>query len=312
MRPAPLLAAVLAAVLSASIWVPVVAAEPPATPAETPSGDASATALKILSAPIQPPPVLPVAAAIDAGVDKPAVTAIAPAAPRAASPVVRKPAAPKLTVRIDLSAQRLSLAYDGASHETWAISSGRDGFETPRGVFRPKWSSKMWYSRKYDNAPMPHAVFFNGGVAVHGTQSLGMLGRPASHGCIRLAPANAARFYALVHTYGYAATRIEVIGTTPATRMAARPSAGRRVAAPVRQRPVGQRPVGRGAQPSPQQAWGQPLGKPSWSWNAAQPQRPVARSAHRGRAGVVHLPPNSPYRGRSSFVHNGVTYVRVQ
>ncbi len=307
MRPAPLLAAALAAVLSASIWVPFAAAEPTAAPAPPPSGDASAMALKALSAPIVGPPAAPVAAAANAVDEKPAAAAMPSAMPVVAAPAVRKPTAPKLSVRIDLASQRLSLAYDGAPRETWAISSGRDGFETPRGVFRPKWSSKMWFSRKYDNAPMPHAVFFNGGVAVHATQSLGMLGRPASHGCIRLAPANAARFYALVHKYGYAATRIEVLGATPATRMAARPSAGRRVAAPVRQRPSG-----RASPTSPQHAWGQPFGKSSWAWNVPQPQRPVALPAQRGRAGVVHLPPNSPYRGRSSFVHNGVTYVRVQ
>lgn len=310
MRPAPLLAAVVAAVLSASIWVPLVAAESPPTPATPPSGDVSATAVTILSAPI----ATPAAVAAEAGPatpdskaaglsSSPAVATVTPA-----TPVVRKPVAPRLSVRIDLSSQRLSLAYDGGPRESWAISSGREGFGTPRGVYRPQWSSKMWFSRTYDNAPMPHAVFFNGGIAVHATQSLGMLGRPASHGCIRLAPANAARFYALVHKFGYAATRIEVFGTPPPSPIASRSTAGRRVAAPSA-RP---RAPGWGAPMPPQQTWGQPFAKPSWAWNTGRPQRPSGLAGNRGRAGVVHLPANSPYRGRSSFVHNGITYVRVQ
>jgi lipoprotein-anchoring transpeptidase ErfK/SrfK len=56
----------------------------------------------------------------------------------------------------------------------------------------------MHYSRKYDNAPMPHSIFFKGGYAIHGTNHVGMLGRPASHGCVRLSPANASILYAIV------------------------------------------------------------------------------------------------------------------
>jgi len=96
---------------------------------------------------------------------------------------------------------------------SWPISSGRAEFRTPNGGFRPSWMAKMWYSRKYDDAPMPHSVFFNGGIAMHATQAIGMLGRPASHGCIRQAPANAARSYALVQKHGLAHTRVTVRGT---------------------------------------------------------------------------------------------------
>lgn len=71
----------------------------------------------------------------------------------------------------------------------------------------------MWYSRKYDMAPMPHAVFIHGGVAVHGTQHVSALGRPASHGCIRLAPGNARTFYNLVHQHGLKRVRVAVHGT---------------------------------------------------------------------------------------------------
>ncbi len=68
----------------------------------------------------------------------------------------------------------------------------------------------MWYSRKYDNSPMPYSVFYYGGYAIHGTNYVKRLGRPASHGCIRLQTANAATFYSLVQRHGRADTRIVV------------------------------------------------------------------------------------------------------
>jgi lipoprotein-anchoring transpeptidase ErfK/SrfK len=216
---------------------------------------------------------------------------VAAVAPPQLSSAPKKPRAPTLEVTIDLGRQRMAISYGGRQQSSWAISSGRAGYPTPRGVFRPKWSSKMWYSRKYDNAPMPHAVFFNGGIAVHGTQSLGLLGQPASHGCVRLAPGNAARFYQLVHKHGYANTRIKVIGVPPPSRVARRNPAVS---------PHGQRLVRMRANPQLQQG--------GWSAPAAM-ARPGPR---RGANGLVYLPPGSPLRGRASFIHNGVVYVRVR
>jgi hypothetical protein len=191
----------------------------------------------------------------------------------------------------------MTLTYDGERRESWPISSGREGFATPRGTFRPKWASRMWYSRKYDNAPMPHAVFFNGGVAVHATQSIGMLGRPASHGCVRLAPGNAARFYALVHKHGFARTRIDVFGTPPASRVARNTSQPRTGNLP-------RRPA-----PTALMTWNQPPYR-----SAAMRQAPPVRreALRRSPNGVVYLPPGSPHRGASSFVMNGVRYVRIR
>jgi lipoprotein-anchoring transpeptidase ErfK/SrfK len=125
-----------------------------------------------------------------------------------------KPAAPEitLTATINLTTQRMTVAYGGKTQQTWAISSGTREHASPVGSFKPQWQAKMWYSRKYDMAPMPHAVFFSGGVAVHATQATGRLGSPASHGCIRLSPANAAQFYALVSRHGNSHTRIIVNG----------------------------------------------------------------------------------------------------
>ncbi len=100
-------------------------------------------------------------------------------------------------VRVDIAAQRIQVTTTDGESYNWAISSGRKGYRTPNGVYRPTRLEKNWYSRKYGGA-MPHAVFFRGGYAIHGTTAVGALGRPASHGCIRLHPANAAKLFALV------------------------------------------------------------------------------------------------------------------
>lgn len=120
---------------------------------------------------------------------------------------------PTLTASVDLSSQTITVMENGVSKYTWAISSGTQSHPTPRGSFRPEWTAKMWYSRKYDNAPMPNAVFVHNGVAIHATYATGMLGRPASHGCIRLSPTNAKTFYNLVQRHGVKNTRVSIYGT---------------------------------------------------------------------------------------------------
>jgi lipoprotein-anchoring transpeptidase ErfK/SrfK len=93
---------------------------------------------------------------------------------------------------------------------TWKVSTGKAGFETPTGSFRPTWLSADHKSATYDDAPMPYAVFFTGGYAVHATEFVGRLGEAASHGCIRLAPENAAVFFKLVEAFGRQNTTIVV------------------------------------------------------------------------------------------------------
>ena len=133
-----------------------------------------------------------------------------------------KPSRPTLVARIDLTRQRMQVSANGQSVGNWKISSGRAGYETPRGYFRPKWISRMHYSRKYYNSPMPYSVFFNGGIATHGTTAVSRLGRPASHGCIRLRTPNARKFYNLVRKHGKARTRIIVTGYAKQSRFAKR------------------------------------------------------------------------------------------
>jgi len=110
--------------------------------------------------------------------------------------------------KISLSSQRMSVSVNGVPKYTWAVSTGRAGYRTPTGSYRPQRLERSWYSRKYDNAPMPHSVFFYGGYAIHGTNSVKSLGSPASHGCVRLAPGNAATLYSLVSKYGMGNTRV--------------------------------------------------------------------------------------------------------
>jgi lipoprotein-anchoring transpeptidase ErfK/SrfK len=124
-----------------------------------------------------------------------------------------KPVPTTMTVQIDLARQTMTVSEHGDVKYTWPISSGTSEHPTPRGTFRPQWTAKMWYSKKYDNAPMPNAVFISGGVAIHATPYTRYLGSPASHGCIRLAPGNAATFYRLVHQHGLKATKVSVYGT---------------------------------------------------------------------------------------------------
>lgn len=152
-----------------------------------------------------PPTVSESSAKPAAGENKPANSA--EAKPVAAPPVQT------LTAKIDLGAQTMVVSENGAIKHTWPVSSGVEDYPTPRGTFHPQWLAKLWFSKKYDNAPMPNAVFINGGVAIHATYQTSALGRPASHGCIRLSPSNAKTFYALVQKHGKAATTVSIFGT---------------------------------------------------------------------------------------------------
>lgn len=123
------------------------------------------------------------------------------------------PPAITLTAAVDLARQTIVVAENGEAKYTWPISSGTEDHPTPRGTFHPQWIAKIWYSRQYDNAPMPNAVFINGGVAIHATPYTRYLGQPASHGCIRLSPTNAKTFYSLVQKHGLKNTKVSVFGT---------------------------------------------------------------------------------------------------
>lgn len=106
---------------------------------------------------------------------------------------------------------------------SWPVSTARWGYRTPVGSYRPERLERQWYSRKYDWSPMPHAIFFHGGYAIHGSYEVSRLGSPASHGCIRLAPANAATLFSLVKA-NTNDTRIVITGGDGPTAMVSRRS----------------------------------------------------------------------------------------
>jgi lipoprotein-anchoring transpeptidase ErfK/SrfK len=97
-----------------------------------------------------------------------------------------------ILAKVDISEQRMDVFIDGWPRYSWPVSTARSGYYTPTGSFTAQRLAAMWYSRKYDNSPMPHSIFFKGGYAIHGTEYIKRLGTPASHGCVRLHPDNAA------------------------------------------------------------------------------------------------------------------------
>ena len=115
-----------------------------------------------------------------------------------------------VTARISLSSQTMTVTHNGFVKYRWKVSTARKGYVTPTGSYRAYWASRHHRSRKYDNAPMPWAIFFNGGYAVHATYDVKRLGRPASHGCVRLHPKDAAVFFSLAQKYGLRNTKVVI------------------------------------------------------------------------------------------------------
>ncbi len=118
--------------------------------------------------------------------------------------------ADQIVIRVDVSDQEMTVMRAGRRLFTWPVSTGGTGYVTPRGTYQPQWFSRNHRSRKYDNAPMPFAIFYDGGYAIHATYSISRLGQPASHGCVRLHPDNAATLYELVWDLGKDDTYIVV------------------------------------------------------------------------------------------------------
>ncbi len=119
--------------------------------------------------------------------------------------------APNVLAKIDLSSQRMHVYKNGQLKYTWKVSTARRGYRTPIGNYRPTRMHRRYFSKKYYNSPMPHSIFFRGGYAIHGTNAIKRLGRVASHGCVRLHPANAAKLFSMVQKSGRGRTRIRVV-----------------------------------------------------------------------------------------------------
>jgi lipoprotein-anchoring transpeptidase ErfK/SrfK len=120
------------------------------------------------------------------------------------------PAQANILVVVHRSTQVMDVSDRGVLLARWPVSTARPGFVTPPGAYRPTRLERMWRSSKYEWAPMPHSIFFRGGYAIHGTFETRALGRPVSHGCVRLAPGNARYLFDLVRRDGGGQARIIV------------------------------------------------------------------------------------------------------
>ncbi len=138
------------------------------------------------------------------------------------------PAVAEVSVVVDKTAQRMTVSVDGQQRYSWPVSTGTADYSTPVGTFTPSRLARVHYSREWDNAPMPHSIFFtDAGHAIHGSRAISYLGNPASHGCVRLAPKHASILFDLVMLEGPGNTRVEVKGMDPiGTGLAIRSGAG--------------------------------------------------------------------------------------
>ncbi len=114
-------------------------------------------------------------------------------------------------ISVDERSQTMSVAVDGVEAYHWKVSTGRSGYDTPTGAYRPFRMERTHFSREWDDAPMPYSIFFTPeGHAIHGSLETRRLGRPVSHGCVRLDPKNAAILYRLVAEQGLGNTQVVI------------------------------------------------------------------------------------------------------
>src|ERR1700751_4628039 len=116
----------------------------------------------------------------------------------------------ELDVVVNKSTQQMSVVIDGSVRYIWRISTARDAYGAPNGTFAPEHLERTWFSKRYYNSPMPYAIFFHNGYAIHGSYAIDRLGGPASHGCVRLHPEHAAILFDLVQQEGPGNTKIEI------------------------------------------------------------------------------------------------------
>jgi hypothetical protein len=195
-----------------------------------------------------------------------------------------------IAIAIDKSSQRMTVSVDGAQRYTWPISTGRPGYDTPNGSFKPNRMDADHFSQEWDNAPMPHTIFFDlHGHAIHGFSDVKHLGLAVSHGCVRLSPDHAATLFDLVKTQGMANTSVTVAGRTPGGDNG--PVA--RTHLPERETVYSPQPlpIAPGYDRQPAQAYGQQYGQ--------QPPPPPPGYAQQSRAGFPPQPP--PYYGRPAY-----------
>jgi lipoprotein-anchoring transpeptidase ErfK/SrfK len=127
-----------------------------------------------------------------------------------------KKASSAVLINISKTKQEMTVFLDGIEKYNWPVSTGRAGYSTPSGTYTATSMNEIWYSKQWDNSPMPHSIFFmKDGHAVHGSYEVKNLGKPVSHGCVRISPENATTLYALVEENGLENTQVVLTGVTP-------------------------------------------------------------------------------------------------
>ena len=130
--------------------------------------------------------------------------------------ILAAPAAAEVLIVVDKASQHMTVSVAGQQRYSWPVSTGMAAYSTPTGTFTPSRLVKMHRSREWDDAPMPHSIFFtDAGHAIHGSHAMSQLGTPASHGCVRLAPRHASILFDLVMAEGLGSTRVEIKGMDP-------------------------------------------------------------------------------------------------
>lgn len=199
---------VLAAMLSFPAAAEPNPSSPPANPSAAQAGSTAETA------PAQNEPADPADDATPAD-DAAAAEAKPEGTDQNLDAAAAEPPKSRILIDVDKSTQEMTVFVDGIEQHRWPVSTGMSGYSSPSGTFDVSSMNKIWYSKQWDNAPMPHAIFFTKkGHAIHGTTEVKRLGNAASKGCVRLAPQNAETLFNLVKATGMENTQVVLTGTT--------------------------------------------------------------------------------------------------
>lgn len=119
--------------------------------------------------------------------------------------------AERLVAHVSIASQKMNVYHEGRLLYVWQVSTAKPGSITPVGTYKPEFLSRNHRSKRYNNAPMPFAIFYDGNYAIHGTDQIKRLGKPASHGCVRLDPKNAEILFEMVKAEGMENTRVVIV-----------------------------------------------------------------------------------------------------
>lgn len=119
--------------------------------------------------------------------------------------------AERVVAHVSITSQEMKVYHEGRLIYTWPVSTAKAGKITPAGTYEPEFLSRHHRSRRYNNAPMPFAIFYDGNYAIHGTDQIKRLGKPASHGCVRLHPDNARILFDMVRAEGMKNMRVVIV-----------------------------------------------------------------------------------------------------